>query len=189
MDFVTKTDPEARTCFVFLDLEETVINNWEDQQFLLSNIDKIEEKLNGRTLRFPPLKAGGETIESPAAPIINLRLGLMSWAVWDEKDKQSFNKNIRPHLETMLRRRFDDSVVWSMDDWADQLLKYRHKKVDRADLFDLLNKPEVLFMLMNKHPEFKNSFVFLIDDAFEHQMHARSFDWKCSVEINNINHM
>lgn len=169
-------------CMVFLDLEETVIDNWQDGNLLLANIDCIEEFINGRDKTF-----GG--VVAPGAPLVNMRLGLMSWAVWDAKDKAEFNSRFRPHLEHLLKRKFDDEIVWSMADWSRELCKFSNKLISKDDMFDMFGKVEVLFSLARKHSEFKGNRVFLIDDAVEHFLTQKSLDHQSVVEIRNINTM
>ncbi len=177
---------QKRQCFVFLDLEETVIDDWSTRNFLVRNIDKIEAFLNGRDV---VIKNGNKPIVSPATPLLNMRLGLMSWAVWDSRDKAIFVNEIQPELEKMLGCKFDPSYIWSMDDWAKAILGNFNKKIDRDDMYDLYGKPEVLIALARTNPEFKNSTIFLIDDAYEHLMTFMSHKRECVLEFRNINEM
>lgn len=182
------SDDEQPKCFVFLDLEETCIDSWESKLLLLKKLDAIEEFLNGKEIRVPG-KKGAPDVVSPATPKLNLHLGLMSWAVWNEDDKHAFNRNLRPHLESLLKRKFDDRYVWSMDDWAKQALLHCKKKLTREDLFDCFGKPELLFMLSRAHPDFYDSIIFLIDDAYEHHLFTRSYKHKSRTEVWNIDEM
>lgn len=176
------TEIQEPNPFVFLDLEDTVIKEWSSNPtFLIENLRKIDVFLNGRDIHF---KASNYT--SPATPMQNLKLGLMSWAVWNSDDKEMFNQELRPVLELNLKRKFDEDLIWSMDDWANELLKCSGKKLSREDLFDIFGKPEMLTNLARKHERFRNSTIFLIDDAYEHQMTFRSPANRCHVEFQNI---
>jgi hypothetical protein len=151
---------------VFLDLEETVINNWEESLLMLENIKKIKHLLDSNE---------------------SVRVGLMSWAVWDDRDKTLFNAGVRHFLEENLGHRFDDELLWSMKDWAEHLFKFCGKHVSIQDLFDILGKHEVLFMLSRCHPTFRNETVMLIDDIAEHDLEWRSSKNNTEVRMVNVN--
>lgn len=149
---------------IFLDLEETLIDNWENGWLLPGKIKTI------RGLRAP----------------FDAKVGLMSWAVWDEKDKAKFNSELRPELEKALGMKFSDEFVWSMDDWAKQLFEFRGKKISREDLFDIFGKHEILFMVSRCHPAFKGHKVILFDDVVEDNLSWHSKMNDCEVLIYNI---
>lgn len=152
---------------VFLDLEETLIDNWENGWLLPAKIAIIKEMLS----EFSP------------------KIGLMSWAVWDDADKVKFNIRLRPELEEALEASFDDDFLWSMDDWAKQLLALHGKRISREDLFDCFGKHEVLFMVSRCHPLFKGEHVVLFDDAVEHCLNWHSHMNDCRVLIQNIDEL
>lgn len=151
-----------RKHIIFLDLELTVIHSWEDPVVLMHNIERMREGI-------------------PA----NAEIGLMSWAVWNNKDKDKFNNTLRSEIEEALGHKFSDKFVWSMDDWCAELAKNSVKKLNREDLFDCFSKHEVLFMMSRCHPEFRNSNVVLIDDTVEHMLswHSRSMNCHC-ITVN-----
>jgi hypothetical protein len=153
------------TMLVFLDLEETVLDNWDDANMLMGNVRWLQKRL----------------------ALVNCTLGLMSWAVWDEKDKTKFNSEMRPMLEEALGMPFDNRFVWSMDEWAEQVFKHHGKKVSRQDLFDLMGKQEVLFVLSRCHPDFKDNNLLLVDDAVEHDLSCLSVKNNCTVTMKNVN--
>jgi hypothetical protein len=154
---------------VFLDLEQTVINCWDDQSLILRHIEKIKHWLSENNL--------------------DVKLGLMSWAVWDENDKNLFNIHIRPRLEEALGKSFNDSFVLSMDDFASKILECCGKMISRDDMFDMFNKETTLFTLTRSHPMFKFEHVFLIDDAVEHGLNWESTNNHCHCTILNITKM
>ena len=149
---------------LFLDLEETLIDSWDNGWLLPANIACIRKKFADK------------------APIV----GLMSWAVWNLVDKQTFNKKMRKELENALGVPFNDNFIWSMSDWADKLLQFNGKKISQQDLFDCFSKHEVLFMLSRTHPEFKRHNVVLIDDAVEHELSWESKINQCRGQCLNI---
>lgn len=152
---------------VFLDLEETLIDNWENGWLLPAKIAVIREMFTG----------------------VSPSIGLMSWAVWDDEDKAKFNSSFRPELEEALGMKFSDELVWSMHDWARSLLQYSGKHISREDLFDCFSKHEVLFMLSRCHPALKGEQVVLVDDAVEHCLNWHSHANDCRVLIQNIDEL
>ena len=182
-------DLTTRKNYVFLDLEETCIDDWGTATPLVQNLQKIDWFVNGKEIIIPPLKKNQEPVVSPAAPMVNLHLGLMSWAVWDRDDKQRFLEKMREPIEKAIKRQFDESLILSMEDWARLVFECSGLRVTREDMFDIYGKPDVLFMLMRKHPMFINSTTFLVDDAYEHQLTLTSHKRAAIVEFHNINDM
>lgn len=157
---------------IFLDLELTLIkewNTWGTAEFLLPEIEKIAALMTH-------MEDEGHKVE----------MGLMSWAVWHELDKQNFNKKLRPELERLLGRTFTDKFVWSMDDWGAQVLKYGGKAVTMEDMMDMFHKQEVLFVLSRVSPDFTGQSVVLIDDAVEDGLSWHSPNNQCRVMMLNI---
>lgn len=161
--------------FVFLDLEETLIDNWYDFNLLPDLCAKVDRYIHGKAFYSDP------------TTLPRLHVGLMSWAVYDDRDKQMF-MNVKHHIEEKIGYKFDDNFVWSMDDWAKLVYMHRGLKLDRADMFELFSKREVLMALAN-HEVFFNSFVTLIDDRVEHQFLIQSRANRCSITLNNIKDM
>lgn len=151
---------------VFLDLEETVMDDWNSGLFLPRKLDAVRKFLTDNNVT---------------------TVGLMSWAVWDERDKARFNAEFREDLERNLNVTFD--LVWSMDDWANEVFKHFNKKLSRQDLFDMFSKPEVLFALGRTHPLFANETVVLVDDAVEHGLTMTSPNNNCTVALMNVDVM
>lgn len=156
----------------FLDLEETVVDNWENGFLLLPKVDKLRELLASMSEQHG-----------------TVRLGLMSWAVWDERDKAKFVNDLQDFLETNLNCKFDPDLLWSMDDWCKEVLKCTGRKVERSDLFELFGKEEVLFTLAKKHPLFKNETVLFVDDTATHNMSVLVPGQNCVLKCLNVNAM
>jgi len=157
---------------IFLDLEETLIDNWDNGFLLLPKVDTIRAII-------AQMRMQNETV----------RIGLMSWAVWNEKDKAKFNNDLRDFLETNLNCSFDDAFVWSMDDWCNEVLKCTDKKVSRDDVFDLFNKEVILSELCRKHPLFADETILFIDDTATHNMSVLVPRRNCVLKCLNINAM
>lgn len=154
---------------VFLDLEETLVDDWSSQLLLTANVRVTRSFL--KTL--PP----------------GTKVGLMSWAVWDERDKSLFNKDLRPFLEAELDVQFSDDFVWSMDDWAQEVFNSTGMKLSREDLFDVFGKHEVLFKLSRHSPKFEGHQVVLVDDVAEHMLKWDVPHNRCSATMLNVKEM
>lgn len=148
---------------VLLDLEMTLIRSWDDPQLLLSNIEKIKQLIPK-----------------------NARLGLFSWAIYDDRDLERFEKQLQPVIEEHLGICFDDGLLWSMDDICQQLAWYGRKVLTREDLFDCFGKAEILFLLTRCHPSFTGCQVSLIDDTVEHGLIWHSLQNGCTAQLINI---
>ena len=147
---------------ILLDLEETVIEDWSNMSLMPRECMAIRSFL--RTCH-------------PGATI-----GLMSWAVWNDKDKALFNKHLRDELEAVLEVKFSDEWLLSMDDWAEMLFRHCKKKL----FFDCFGKQEVLFLASRFVPAFKDQFVLLIDDVVEHGLRWESPQNNCTVTMENV---
>ena len=149
---------------VLLDLEETLVNNWDEFFPLRSGFQRVTDFL--------------KKLEGPT------KVGVMSWAVWDDRDKQKLEREL-PMLEKLLGRKFDPEWVLSMDDWAKLLFTETGFHVERSEMFDLCKKEDVLFRL-RKAPVFKDHKVFLIDDAVSHLEAWSRPDNNCTVVMLNV---
>lgn len=164
---------ETQKFIVLLDLEETLIKSWNEPEWVGAG-NNVMKFLHGEWLPHP-------------IPM-NCQLGLMSWAVWDEVDKKTFNEDLRPWLEDRLRFKFDDNLIFSMDDWSRLVFEATKCKVTRQDLFDICKKEDVLFK-MRKHPMFHHATTWLIDDVVSKMELIECFDNQSKFIIRNVNHM
>lgn len=76
---------------LFLDLEETIIDNWESKNII--NIDKIKNTID---------------YSNPD------HLHIYSAAIWDSNDVTEFNNKLRDNLEILLKRKLIRSYQWNM---------------------------------------------------------------------------
>jgi len=109
------------TTTVFLDLEETVIESWNNPDWLSLKVDIIREVIN-------VLKRENTTVQ----------LGLMSWAVFDDADKETFNRRFRGHIEDALQLEFSDDLILSMDDWIQLVMMNSGMRLSRAVRFNVM---------------------------------------------------
>lgn len=157
---------------IFLDLEETLIDNWDNGFLLLPKVDLVRD-----------------LIAQMRTQNTSVRVGLMSWAVWDAKDKAKFNNDLREFLETNLNCTFDDNLVWSMDDWCKEVWCVTSKKLDRADVFELFDKEAILCLFAKKHADWENETVLFVDDTATHNMSVLVPARNCVLKCLNINDM
>lgn len=155
---------------VFLDLEETLIDNWEEMNLNLRGLRRTKAFLNELMM------------DSGMRPTV----GLMSWAVWDARDLSVFETKLRPFLEAELGFKFDNAFLWSMDEWCKQLFVSSRKKLERSDLFDIFGKEETLFRMSRFHQLFANREVFLVDDTVSHWLQVEVPKNGCIVTLLNV---
>jgi hypothetical protein len=165
---------ENQNWILLLDLEGTLIESWNEPDWI-PNGDKVCKFLTGSWLGEPSGYKG--------------RIGLMSWAVENEQDKQKFNKFLRPIIEEQFHEfKFDDELVLSMQDWAALVFEATKCKVSIDDLFDVCKKEDVLFKL-RKHPMFHHACVTLLDDAVAKSEYIECQDNKSKFIIRNIGNL
>lgn len=153
---------------VLLDLEETLIDIWGDGNFLDVGLDRTKKFLDELILD------GG----------IRPRLGLMSWAVYNTRDKEEFNRRFRPTIEERLGMKFAEEYILTAPDWALEC-----GPDDENELYnEIPSKEEVLLRLANSR-YFMNTQVFLIDDRVSHRCRIECPEWGSSVTFLNINKM
>jgi len=151
---------------VLLDLEETLIDIWDEGNFLDVGLDRTKKFLDELVLD------GG----------VRPRLGLMSWAVYNTLDKEEFNRRFRPTIEERLGMKFAEELILTEPNWA-----LRCGRIDE-DEDAQPRKEEVLFWLANSR-YFMNTQVFLIDDRVSHRCRIECPEWGSSVTFLNINKM
>jgi hypothetical protein len=156
---------------VLLDLEETVIDSWDDPVWQFKG-QQVKKFLHGEWLPHPtPMQC---------------KLGIMSWAIWDHRDIDTFNKHHREWLEGCLNFKFDDDLIFSMDDWARAVFEETRCKVSRQDLFDVCKKEDVLFKLRNSSM-FHHTATWLIDDAVNKHDIIECLENRSKFYIRNVN--
>jgi len=147
---------------VLLDLEETLIDIWHEGNFLDVGLDRTKKFLDELVLD------GG----------VRPRLGLMSWAIYNTRDKEAFDRRFRPTIEERLGVKFAEEHILTAPDWV-----LMCGLVDEG-----ARKEEVLFWLANSR-HFMNTQVFLIDDRVPHRCRIECPEWGSSVTFLNINKM
>lgn len=130
---------------VLVDLEETLIKSWQEPHLLPGRATMVKDFL----------------IAHPGA-----QMGLMSWAVYHDRDMQVFCEDMQPMLETFLEHTFSRRWTLPLDRWGQELFGCTGKRLPREELFDVFGKVDVLLALARHHPEWVGQEVVLFDDAF-----------------------
>jgi len=140
---------------VFLDLEETVIDDWFSCCFLNNKIEKIKNLINKFSLEFLNEKANEN----------NVNLILFSAAVTNEEDLKEFNKFIKPILEEKLELKFNEVVMFDNKTIFGLAKKCGIKPTNDDTIHDIFmfNIKEEVFNLVVK----KNEINILFDDTVE----------------------
>lgn len=132
---------------VFLDLEETLISDWRSGFFLQDRARFIRDFFSD----------------------FQFDMGIMSWAIENEKDKQRFNDSWRRPIEGFFNRDFDDALIHTVDDWCRMVNKNFRAQLCADDFDDFGTKENILFMLRNvDNNTLPTGTIFLVDDAISH---------------------
>lgn len=131
---------------VLVDLEQTLIESWNEPFFLPARVELVRDFLR----------------DNPQA-----ELGLMSWAVYHDQDMDVFRRTLQADLERLLERPFSERWLLHLDQWGTELFTCTHKRLPREELFDVFGKADVFLALARHHPEWVGQEVVLFDDAFD----------------------
>ena len=153
---------------IFLDLEETVIDDWYSCNFLDHKIDTINDKIKSLSIDFL----------SEIAQDRNINLILFSAAVCNENDLNIFNKQIKPILEKKLEFKFSSEFLFSDENWIKLANKNGIKVLQDDNMQDIfnLNIKEQIFELI----AIKNEVNILFDDTVDNKI-TQLFD---TMEFN-----
>lgn len=141
---------------IFFDLEQTLIPDWfEDRQTLLP-------------LMHPDLK---EWIFSQ----FPFTAGLLSFAVWNNKDLTTFNQELRPLIEEHLFFKFDDDLIFTshhVREWINEWNKTPWETAD--DNASTFKKNGIMNIIWkNKFIE-DDTHVILLDDTIDDMVVSRT---------------
>lgn len=143
---------------LLLDLEETVIPVWSDWWAITGQCEKI--------------KAFNETFQAD-------KLGVFSWALWNETDQVEFNEN-KDVIEDAIDLPFDHD--WTVEYFMQEILTKEQQGMGTKEFIQLFSKERALFALV-LGGWMPNHHIVLFDDAVK----ACTFEVNGSkVEIINI---
>lgn len=110
---------------IFIDLEDTVINNWHDGQLLTHGVYKIQQILEK---------------EYPRVTDLNI----WSYAIWNNDDLDRFNKIYRKWLEEVFGMNID--LVFSVHQIRNLIYSYEHIEYEDRNEFMQMNGKFLSFM-------------------------------------------
>lgn len=150
---------EKKKVFYF-DLEETLITSWVDT--LLCNKEKVEAFIKQHNVK---------------------EVHIFSAAIWDDYDKNIFEKNLKEWLEGV----YNISIVsWpSMKDvWAKT--NWKTVKFDNVSEFIMLIGKKRMFEDWCKIMHHSDSHCILLDDSFEEEILTNK-NHNTTIEVVDIN--
>jgi len=132
---------------LFLDLEDTIIEEW-DRPFLI-NVDKIKSFIDNNSFT---------------------DFGIFSYAIHNQSDLALFKRDMKPVIEKALGIKFNDKFIWTPSHVQESLIK--HKKIAGAewdDVFIWTDKADGFQIICKYHFRFDSSFnvCHLIDDSVD----------------------
>jgi hypothetical protein len=146
---------------VFLDLEETIINSWNDKLFL-HHVDKIRKWLDKNEIK---------------------EIHIWSFAIWDESDKQHFvTSRLMEDIETALGRPIIS--YYSVEEMQTKVEYYEGMIYDCRTEFMQINGKRWSFIkyCLGSH---KDCECILIDDAVPNQT-LIDHDKNLTIQLINV---
>lgn len=143
---------------IFLDLEETVIDDWVYCNFLYYKIDIIKKIIEDISIKYFSEKVKSE----------NINLILFSAAVVTESDLKIFNHYIKPILEKHLGLTFSSEFLFSNENWRELAEINGIKTLNDDSMIDIFNfnVKEQIFELIY----IKNEINILFDDTVQNKI-------------------
>lgn len=143
----------------FLDLEETVIDEWRTHNFLeerataiknaMDDIIGIREEIIGESL--------------------TVQVGIMSWAIETMRDIVTFNETMREGLESFFDMTFNDRLIWTVSDWHSAINCNSPFQLTNDDFADFGGKENTLFWLRNApESDLPLGSIWVFDDVVSH---------------------
>lgn len=149
---------------ILLDLEETVIDSWANGS--LCNIQKIKSFLN-----------------SPLMKEINQDITIFSFAIWNDTDKDVFNKRFHDILENVLERKI--VAVPTVENMMVNDTKITGVRFDSiTDFVSIRGKVGAAISWCNHFH--KNETVIFIDDVIPNATWS-NLDNKMVIDFFNVN--
>jgi len=150
---------------IFLDLEETVIDDWFSGIFLNHKIDIIKSKIEKFSIEF----------QKEIAQDKNINLILFSAAVCNQEDLEKFNKDFKGELENKLGFNFKSEFIFSNKNCFDLAKQNGIKPLNDDTIHDVFNwniKEEIFNFLIKK-----NEVNILFDDTVKDKIIFEDLDF------------
>lgn len=133
---------------LFFDLENTLIPDWNERDILLP-------------LKHPDLR---DWIFSQ----FPFTAGLLSFAVWNDRDVEIFNNKIRPMIEEHLHFKFDDNLIVTSKEIKEWLNKWNMTPFNTGDdNADVHKKHGIMQSIWKNKFTDDDTRVILLDDVVE----------------------
>jgi FMN phosphatase YigB (HAD superfamily) len=146
---------------VLFDLEETLIESWEDPTLLCGQFPKI----------LSWVKEQGD-----------FRAGLFSWAVWDANELKKFNKGLRQQIEEVHGFRFDDELMFTRNFFLNKFREwFMMPWMDCDDFTAFFKKRQAIEEVWLRMFDQPNTELVFIDDTIPSMMLIRD-----DVEHNTL---
>ena len=140
---------------IFLDLEETVIDDWFNGVFLLNKITKIKQKLNSIENSLIAEKLLKKTHTK--------KLIIFSLAIINKEDIVKFNTKYKHVIENMFNLKIDEIVIFDEVLWTNIAKKHNITPLKTDNMFDVFNIDIKTFFF--KELSKNNSINILFDDT------------------------
>lgn len=157
---------------IFFDLEETLIESWEQPNWLSDNAEAIKTFIK---------------IMYSAYKTPSVQFGIMSWAIYDADEKDQFKRRFAETIEDGLGIKLQDDLILSMDDWMSLVMRSSGLRISRDEIFEMANKETILFWLLKASAaDFPTGKIYLIDDAVGHNDFMESIEHDREIRLLNI---
>jgi len=163
---------------IFLDLEDTIIESWDNPIFLEEKISFIKKQI--RTLLLDNIELSGD-----------INFILFSMAVDNERSKKIFEERLKNKIEDIFKIEFKEIFVFSRKNinvLLNECLSVQFLDTDFLPDIFLRNEKEELFELICMS-RFKGSFNVLFDDTvstFKKEIFEKDLFSKKSTKIISI---
>jgi len=170
---------------ILFDLEETLIESFDDAAILTGNVNKIKRAIDARKFAHDLIASLAEPPEEHT-----FEFGWMSWAIWEwtvgeyQLATEVIQVLDRDH-DFNCQQRWSTLSDWSMVAWANLILKHTRSHFKRSELSQYFSKEDILLKVREEFKEFDR--VILFDDTVEHGLTIESSH--CTIEFQNIKDM
>jgi hypothetical protein len=138
----------GRLMVVFIDLESTVIDTWDNGNLYHKGIRQIKEHLSDYDIK---------------------EVFVFSYAIYDDIDKKEFVNEFKPRLENVLNVKVN--APWSIEDFRKIAAHKLKCRMTQEDFFDFMKK-DIMFPIFVEHihKSFDDVDYVLFDDMVENTM-------------------
>jgi len=151
---------------LYLDLEGTIIKDWQEPVILWSKVDRIKRMIE---------------IDETQGELG--KLGIFSWAIWDDKDKQKFEDTLYKPISNAIGMQIDLDSIPSVDDLVTLFSTEGYTRHERQDIFDFYNKESAFIKYCRLH--YKEGSFILMDDVVTTFLYRTQELRVGGIDVNN----